>query len=69
MLFKPIPYVPGICLQRFFPSERYFAHHRSEILELFCSLSKNPQDNYKPILYGFGPLPIADRMNTLGSIF
>lgn len=34
--FAPIPYRPNICLIGYFQSEKYFAHHKNEILELFA---------------------------------
>jgi hypothetical protein len=34
--YKPIPYQPNMKLVGYFQSERYFAHHKREILELFA---------------------------------
>lgn len=33
--FDPLPYRNGMVLQGFFQSEKYFIHHRKEIIELF----------------------------------
>lgn len=34
--YAPIPYVPNMRIQGFFQSEKYFAHHKQEILNLFA---------------------------------
>lgn len=34
--YAPIPYKPNICLLGYFQSEKYFAHHKQEILNLFA---------------------------------
>lgn len=33
--YDPIPYSPNMCLNGFFQSEKYFRHHKQEIVELF----------------------------------
>jgi len=33
--YRPIPFVPNLLLVGYFQSEKYFAHHRARILELF----------------------------------
>jgi len=33
--YQNIPYSPNICLSGYFQSEKYFRHHKNEILELF----------------------------------
>jgi hypothetical protein len=33
--YHPIPYAPDLALQGFFQTERYFAHRRAEVLDLF----------------------------------
>lgn len=34
--YSPIPYHPNMCIQGWFQSEKHFAHHKEEILELFA---------------------------------
>jgi hypothetical protein len=33
--YDPVPYRPGMVLQGFFQSEKYFKHHKKEIIGLF----------------------------------
>lgn len=34
--YDPIPYLPNMMLSGYFQSEKYFSHHKKEILELFA---------------------------------
>lgn len=45
--YTPIPYRPNICLVGYFQSEKYFRHHKKEILELF-----KPPQKILDYLYG-----------------
>ncbi len=38
--YTPIPYRSNICLMGYFQSEKYFRHHKKEILELFAPPKK-----------------------------
>jgi hypothetical protein len=35
--YSPIPYAPNMCISGYFQSEKYFKHHKKEILELFAA--------------------------------
>jgi hypothetical protein len=45
--YDPILYREGIVLQGFFQSEKYFKHHRKEIIKLFKHEDLIPQGNYE----------------------
>jgi hypothetical protein len=51
--YAPIPYEPNMRLSGFFQSEKYFAHHKREILELFApskAITEYLQNTYGFIL-------------------
>jgi hypothetical protein len=51
--YTPIPYEPNMRLSGFFQSEKYFAHHKREICELFApsrAITEYLQSTYSSIL-------------------
>ncbi len=52
--YKKIPYMAGLKLHGYFQSEKYFAHHRPRIIELF-KREWNPSINREVLTDLFGP--------------
>lgn len=53
LLYSPIPYVPNMQTNGWFASEKYFKHHKDEILALFAphpDITNYLKDKYKDIL-------------------
>lgn len=51
--YSPIPYRPNMCIQGWFQSEKYFAKHKNQILELFApslEIEKYLKTQYREIL-------------------
>lgn len=53
MPYRPIPYRPNMSIQGWFQCEKYFKHHKKEILELFAppnEIAQYLKEKYKDIL-------------------
>lgn len=58
--YHPILFFPNMCIDGYFQSEKYFAHHRNEILELFSPTAFDL--NYMQEKYGW----LIHHPNTVG---